>query len=144
MEKYLNLIRANADVSPFSRFPMAACIVCKGEVISCETNHIKTHPMQAKYASKPERIHLHAEIATLVRARWPREDNVSGGHMYVGRLLKNGSWGSSKPCKGCFAAILHSGISQITFFEDNLYIGEWVTYNLRTPELGVVRKYVSN
>lgn len=127
MEKYLNLVKAHASVSPFRRFPMAACIVCKGEVISCETNHIKTHPLQAKYASKPDRIHLHAEIACLVRARWPK-NNVAGGHMYVGRLLKNGSWGSSKPCAGCFAAIEHAGITKVTYYDQWEEEHDWKTY----------------
>lgn len=126
MDKYLNLLKAQANVSQFKRFPMAACIVCKGEVISCESNHLKTHPLQAKYASKPDRIHLHAEIATLVRARWPR-NSVEGCEMYVGRLLKNGLWGCSKPCSGCLAAIDHAGIKKITYYNMN---EEWETYDL--------------
>jgi len=127
MEKYLNLVRAQAEVSPFRRFPMAACIVCKGEVISCESNHLKTHPLQAKYASKPDRIHLHAEIACLVRARWPKESIVVGANMYIGRLLKNGDWGCSKPCPGCFAALDHSGIGSVTYYSlDN----KWETIEL--------------
>lgn len=130
MEKYLNLLKANAVLSPYRKHPMAACIICKGEVISCETNSLKTHPLQKEWASKPERIHLHAEIACLVRARWPKQDSVRGGHMYVGRLLKNGSWGSSEPCGGCFAAIEHSGIAKITFYDEYQGFGNWRTINV--------------
>lgn len=129
MEKYLNLIKASANVSPFRRFPMAACIVCKGQVISCETNSLKTHPLQAEYASKPERIHLHAEIACLIRARWPR-NSLEGGHMYVGRVMKDGSWGASKPCSGCFAAIQHAGLSKVTFYDPYQGFGNWRTTNV--------------
>ena len=91
------------------------CVIVdkKGKVISRGHNKpTKSHPTQNVYATKvgrPEKIYLHAEIDAIVKCR-------SDPHtIYIGRLLKSGELGISKPCPICELAIIESGIEKIVY-----------------------------
>lgn len=102
------------------------CVITdkKGRILSHGFNQRKSHPFQAHYANKhnPEKIFLHAEIAALIKVRDGEPHTI-----YVGRIMKNGSWGIARPCPICAAAIKDAGIKNVVFTDEK---GEIVTYNL--------------
>lgn len=64
-------------------------------------NSRKTHPIQ-KYLNfdiNPHRIHLHAEIALMIKCKWKAKKIV------VVRLTKTDKWAMAKPCLGCQRAL---------------------------------------
>jgi deoxycytidylate deaminase len=75
----------------------------------------KTHPIQAYFAQRAHeenKIYLHAEIAALVRCQHAPHT------LYVGRLLKNGDAGMSRPCEVCQLAIREAGIRYIVYVDE--------------------------
>ena len=87
----------------------------RGRVLSIGRNsYIKTHPLQAKFASKvdlPDKVFCHAEISAIIKLR----DHQKPYKMFVSRLMKDGSFGNAKPCPICQSAIEASGIKSIEF-----------------------------
>lgn len=85
----------------------------RGRLISsAKNNYSKTHPLQAKYASKVginEAIYLHAEILAIVRCK----DMNRAHKIVVKRFDKHGNPAIAKPCPICQAAIKDSGIKII-------------------------------
>lgn len=77
----------------------------RGRILSIGKNsYVKTHPLQAFYASKvghPKKIYLHAEIDALRRCK----DLSKAYRIVVIRTLANGKEGNAKPCPICEAAI---------------------------------------
>lgn len=111
-----------AKTSPH-RTKVGCSLYKKGKLVTTATNLYKTHPIQAKWAHKTGRgfaIHLHAEIAALIRAREDADTLV------VARVMKDGRLGTSKPCVTCRAYIEESGIKHIHYIEN----GEWKYENL--------------
>lgn len=100
------------------------CIITdkKGKVISSGYNKpTKSHPFQDTYATKagrPEKIYLHAEIDALVKCR------IEPHTIYIGRELKFGGYGMSKPCPICELAIRESGIIKIVYTTEEGIV-EW-------------------
>ena len=85
----------------------------RGKVLSVgKNNYTKTHPMQARYANmhgEECKIYLHAEIDAIIKCR-----NIKKAHkISVFRLLKNGMYGCSAPCKICMSALAHTPIKII-------------------------------
>lgn len=78
------------------------CVVAVGR-----NSYEKTHPFQAKYASKtgcPEAVYLHAEIALLLRLlATGRAKTVA--RIEVKRLKADGSMGLARPCPACAKAL---------------------------------------
>ena len=85
----------------------------RGRVLSIGKNsYVKTHPLQAKYATRvglPEKQFLHAEIAAIVRCR----DLARAYKIEVLRVGRDGSLLLAKPCPVCQSAIEASGIKHI-------------------------------
>jgi len=85
----------------------------KGRIIAKARNsYTKTHPMQARFASKasnPLAIYLHAEIAALVKCR-EKPYKIS-----IVRFMKDGTLGNAKPCAICELAIKESGIKVLEY-----------------------------
>jgi deoxycytidylate deaminase len=86
-----------------------------GKVLSVGFNsYHKTHPRQKKYSLKtgsPDKCYLHAEIASLVKAR----GLVTS--MLVLRMTKGGEIKISKPCRICTMAMKEAGVKQV-FYTD--------------------------
>lgn len=85
----------------------------KGRVLSVGKNsYVKTHPKQAKHASKvglPEKIFLHAEMDAIIRCR-----DLSRAHkIVVVRVTKSGAYGKAKPCPVCKSGIKEAGIKNV-------------------------------
>jgi tRNA(Arg) A34 adenosine deaminase TadA len=83
----------------------------KGNILSVAQNsYQKTHPLQAKWASKcgePYKVYLHAEIAALVKARG------KGYKIKIERYNKHGEPMLAAPCPICLAAIKEAGIQLV-------------------------------
>ena len=91
-----------AQVNPIRGLPkIAALIYDKKRLVSHGWNSFTTHPLQARFCSHPNRIHLHAEVAAIVAAK----QSVEGMDMYVARVWRNGSPALAKPCSDCQKAL---------------------------------------
>lgn len=84
----------------------------RGRVISIGKNsYCRTHPLQAKYASKSgnaDKVYIHAEIDALVRAKSRKIHSI-----FVSRLDAHGNYVLSKPCASCMLALADFNISII-------------------------------
>lgn len=87
----------------------------KGKVLSIGQNsYIKTHPLQAKHASKvglPDKQYLHAEIHAIIRCK----DLSKAYKIFISRINKHGDPALAKPCPICQSAIKAAGIEQIEY-----------------------------
>lgn len=85
----------------------------QGRVLSIGQNsYVKTHPLQAKHASKigqSYKMFLHAEIHAIVKCK--RLDKAY--RIYVARFSKDGEPVNAKPCPICMSAIRSTGIKII-------------------------------
>lgn len=86
----------------------------KGRLLSTAWNMPKkSHPIQAKYAikaGKPQKINLHAEILSLIRA--PRDQVYT---IQVVRIDRAGLVKPSFPCPICMGYIEDVGVREIFF-----------------------------
>ena len=106
LDKAIALARGN----PISGLPrMAALIYDKKRLVGFGLNQRKSHPLQAKFCSHPDRILLHAEIAALANAR----QSVEGMVMYIARVNARGEPRLAKPCVGCQAALIEFELGDV-------------------------------
>ena len=86
----------------------------RGRVLSIGQNsYVKTHPLQAHYASKvglDPKIYLHAEVAALVKLRKGKPHKI-----LIERFGKKGQPLTAKPCPICEQAIRQAGIKRIEY-----------------------------
>jgi deoxycytidylate deaminase len=107
-----------AETSTYGRFRLGALIAKKSKIISLGTNAQKTHPLQKKYASRP---HLnewrHAEIHAIALAK---VEDLIDADIYICRVLKDSTYGNSRPCTGCLSAIKDFGIAGMYYIQDTV------------------------
>lgn len=87
-----------AELSLFHIRVGAVAIDKRGRVLSAATNVIKTHPVQAAFAKRmgqENRVHLHAEINALLRAKEVPHK------LFVARIGKRGQLLPGCPCPIC-------------------------------------------
>ena len=89
----------------------------KGHIISMSFQQAtKSHPLQYKYAKKAgliEKIYLHSEICTLLKANNPYI-------LIVLRVDSKGNLVNSKPCPICYLAIKNTpSLKSVYFGQDN-------------------------
>lgn len=90
-----------------------ACIVNKrGKIIGESSNlYDRSHPLQKHYSIKAgmseERICLHAEVSSIIRAAKKNPDK--GCKIYVARVGKKGRVLNAYPCLSCRLSISESG-----------------------------------
>ena len=117
-QAYLDKALAVARTSEHAT--QVGCILLKkGRIVTEATNSYKTHPVQAHWAQKARRpygVHLHAEMAALVRC------TVEADTLIVARIDKKGVPRISKPCPICRAAIEESTVKTIVYIDRK---GEW-------------------
>jgi len=90
------------------------CVILdsSGRVIARGYNQKKTHPKQTFYASRvnqKKKVHLHAEIAALVKCR------KAPHRLYVVRVNGKNKVMNSKPCAMCMLAIREAGVRQVVY-----------------------------
>jgi tRNA(Arg) A34 adenosine deaminase TadA len=95
----------------------SAILVRRGSVIKIGWNKLKTHPLQAQFAKNaglPEKIFLHAETDVIIKMiNQYGLKSVSGCELYLIRLKKDGTVGTSKPCPSCAGLIDYFGIDKV-------------------------------
>jgi tRNA(Arg) A34 adenosine deaminase TadA len=113
--KYLLANVHHADLIQNSRH--CAAIVHKNEVLSIGWNKKKTHPMQKKYSSRPDRLFVHAEIDAITKIK--DKSILKDCDIYVLRLSKSDLISNSKPCPGCNNAIRDYGFKNVYWTTDD-------------------------
>ena len=113
--RYLQTIAE--DLAPTGNARVAAAVTYKNKIVGIGVNSLKTHPLQARYADNPYRIHLHAEVAAVVNAR-RRVDLEQFGDcvLWVARVKwceDHFELGLAKPCGGCQRFIDVIGIGDV-------------------------------
>lgn len=118
-----------SQCSDHYRFKIGALITNGRRVVSTGYNTLlKTHPLQAQYASlvgKPDAIYLHAEMAAIIEARSKNID-IKGSTLYVFRKGLGGDVRIARPCKICMKAIKDHGIKEICYTTDMGYAKETI------------------
>lgn len=96
----------------------------KGRAIStAENNYTKTHPLMQHFAEKVnlhEKLYLHAEILSLIRAG---EQKV---HTLVVERFNSGKPALAKPCPVCAEAIRAYGVKIVRYSVDGGYAEETI------------------
>ena len=112
-----------AHTSPYGRFRVGAIIAHRNSVVSMGVNQKKSHPLQARFSSRPHLKHcwLHAEIHAITLANTA---DILGADCYVARVLMDGQLGASRPCKGCSEALKHYGLNRMIYWCDGEIISE--------------------
>lgn len=98
---------------------ISAAVYKNGRLLGTGVNSLKTHPFQKKYGKNEHAIHLHAEIAAILKAAATGED-LSSAMLVVARAKHSGVsqpfvYGLARPCNGCRMAIVAAGIKQVYF-----------------------------
>lgn len=91
-------------------------------MISIGINQKKTHPLQARFCSNPERLYLHAETDAISRAIKVTND-FSKAYLYVGRSKFGAIPGMARSCNGCIDCAEHYGFKGIFYSTDTNDIG---------------------
>lgn len=92
-------------------------VVFKGSTVQGSGYNLRrTHPISVHYNQDELMPYPHAEVRALLSCK--RLD-LSKSSLVVVRRLKDGSFGTSKPCVGCMRAITKSGLRDLYFFENN-------------------------
>lgn len=113
MNEALQLARAGGGAGGAR---LGAVLVIGNRVVSMGQNIYKTHPLQKRFARRPDAIFQHAEINCLVNfLRFNNEADLGKATLYVGRVLGEELEliGEAKPCPGCAKAIRHYGIKKV-------------------------------
>ena len=114
----LNTAIKAARGNPVERpLPRLACVLTDGHSTVIGFNSRKTHPLQARFSSNPQAIHLHAEIDAIQRAVRLIGPDLSRFDMYVARVYRDGEKALAKPCEGCMGAISAFGIRNVFWTE---------------------------
>lgn len=91
MNRFLNMALGVASTST-CRQRHGAIVVRHGRVLGSSTNITKNSPKYVDWTHSS----IHAEIAALRKARWPRKATI-----YVARINGQGESRFSKPCANC-------------------------------------------
>lgn len=112
--------RAVALSSP-SNFRVGCLLLSRGKVLVSSTNtDIKTHPIQAHFASRAgldKKVYLHAEVRALLKPWASRCDTL-----VVCRVNKKGELCMARPCPVCQLAIAESSIKRVYYSTNQ---GDW-------------------
>jgi tRNA(Arg) A34 adenosine deaminase TadA len=108
------------NTKPVRAARIAAAVVHRGEIISMETNIMKSHPFQKRFAKNPEAIYLHAETFAIMKAlKKISVDDIENCEVYIARAKKNDhkEWtlGNSHPCDGCLKCLVTFGIKKVYY-----------------------------
>lgn len=110
--KYFELAKKLARTSEHPDHKLGAVIVKSNTILGVGVNKLKTHPKAKNYAQR-----IHAELAAILNSR----TDITGADLYVFRYTQSGLQGISKPCDGCMAAIVESGISTVYYSTSDSY-----------------------
>lgn len=110
LELATHVAKSGPGVGKHNNFRLGAALVDKkGRVVNTKTNLYRTHPLLAQFTDWPC---LHAESHCVIANGI---DNCYGLDLYVCRVLRNGSYGSSKPCSVCQQVMEMAGIRNVWY-----------------------------
>ena len=109
----LGLAIARAKGNTIQGLPRMASVLSDGRSFFIGLNSRKTHPLQKRFTTHPERICTHAEIAAIALATKTVGDDLSSFLLSVARVQRNGTIGLAQPCPGCMRAIKHFKIKHV-------------------------------
>ena len=112
-------LRLAEDTSPVANAKLVALVVRGNELVSVGWNQKKSHPLQKRFSSNPERIFLHAEVDAIIKGF--RRGTLEDCDLIIARVKRDGpDWvsGLAKPCEGCQRAIKWSGVKGCYWSED--------------------------
>lgn len=124
LEKAIHHARLN-PITPVGRSVIGrhACVMSDGTTEIVGLNSYKTSPLQARFASNPESIHVHSEISAIQgvirhlarqrRRHYKDVTDLSDWSMSVARVLKDGTPAMACPCTGCQRAIVAFNIGEV-------------------------------
>jgi deoxycytidylate deaminase len=107
--KYFRLAAKFALRSDHTRHRMGAVLIKNGRLINWGINHNRTHPRSDTYFRS-----LHAELDAVIGV--PREV-MDAAQLYVIRLTKKGTMGTSKPCVACAALLESLNLKSVTYID---------------------------
>lgn len=86
----------------------------RGRILSESANsYSKSHPIQAHFAERvdlPDKIYLHAEIASLIKVRYGEPYKI-----FIARVDSEGNPVPGAPCPICELAIKESGVKSVEY-----------------------------
>jgi deoxycytidylate deaminase len=94
------------------RCQMAAVIARGNRVVSIGVNKNKSHPKQINPHTGNQGASIHAELDAILGKP---EEVLKGADIYIGRRLKDGSWGLARPCNQCWAILASVGIRNVVY-----------------------------
>jgi tRNA(Arg) A34 adenosine deaminase TadA len=129
-DNFLHLAIETAKSSP-SKKKVGAVLLKKNRVIVTAVNlEKKTHPIQAKFAQRVglvEKVFLHAEIHSLIKAREGADTIV------VARVNNQDKMRIAKPCACCALALKEAGVQKIYYSTDDGFVYQ---FSPDSPETG--------
>lgn len=127
IKKYFANARLLAESSDFDgtkkNVKIGCVLVYKNSIVATGYNTAKEHPTQQFYnqfrefddtGEKPVRNTLHAEMSTMLRARYLNID-FNKCNLFVYRLKGDGTIGLAKPCGACEKFARELGIKNVYY-----------------------------
>jgi len=93
------------------RFKVGAVAVTGGRVIGTACNKGRNHPT----VLEDDDIKTQASVCAERRLLAILGDKAKGTTIYVARVKKDGSFGLSKPCERCKAALNDTGVKKVVY-----------------------------
>ena len=129
--KYFRKARQVALISDFHKTHVGCVAVYQGNIIGMGCNCNKTHPVQKfynKYRKQSDSMlpKLHAEINCINSIRH-LDINFPKVKLYIYRIRKDKTFGMSRPCPSCMAAIKDLGIREIYYTSNEGYVYEKIS-----------------
>lgn len=126
--KFFIKARQAATISDFHKTHIGCVAVYQKNIIGIGCNCNKTHPIQKKYNKYRKQSDtmlpkLHAEINCINSIRH-LDINFSKVKLYIYRIRKDRTFGLSRPCPSCMAAIKDLGIKDIYYTTNDGYVHE--------------------
>ena len=125
---FYDLAATTAQAGTHKWAKMGAVVYRRRQLLAAGCNQLKSHPVQARYRNRNDRIYLHAEINAIIRAK----QDLTGTSMTVVRLKKlrqfssETTLGISLICSGCRAACEAAGIKEVNYYDGVNWICEYV------------------
>ncbi len=118
-DNFLQLAIETAKSSP-SKKKVGSVLLKKNKVIATAVNlEKKSHPLQAKFARRVgmhERIFLHSEIHSLIKAREDADTII------VARVNPQNKLRMAAPCACCALALEEAGVKNIWYSTDDGFV----------------------
>jgi deoxycytidylate deaminase len=111
LKKYVELSKSMMPQDHGVRTFHTTFVLNKSKVVAIGINNVKTHPATLKY-NYCGQVGLHSELSAVIKLG--KEDCSDLTFVNV-RVKKNGSIGTSLPCRGCMDMLNQVGFKKVYF-----------------------------